>query len=66
MTGPEFCELLGVDYEAVLIKRKEHQEENLRYFIEQLLEIDAVQRALELHLGGVVSWDDDEAPDTQH
>jgi hypothetical protein len=66
MTGPEFCELLGVDYEAVLIKRKEHQEENLRYFVEQLLEIDAVQRALELHLGGVVSWDDDDAPDTQH
>ena len=65
MTGPEFCELLGVDYDAVLTKRKEHQEENLTYFVEQLLEIDAVRRALELVLGGTVSWDDD-GTETRH
>jgi hypothetical protein len=65
MTGPEFCKLLNVDYDAVLLKRKEHQEENLRYFIEQLLEIEAVQRALEQQLGGVVSWDDD-TPHVSH
>ena len=65
MTGPEFCELLGVDYDAVLTKRKEHQEENLKYFVEQLLEIDAVRRALELVLGGAVSWDDD-GTETRH
>ena len=65
MTGPEFCELLGVDYDAVLTKRKEHQEENLKYFVEQLLEIDAVRGALELILGGAVSWDDD-GTETRH
>jgi hypothetical protein len=66
MTGPEFCELLGVDYNAVLTKRKEHQEENLKYFVEQLLEIDAVRGAFELILGGAVSWDDDDTPATTH
>ena len=65
MTGPEFCELLGIDYDAVLIKRKEHQEENLTYFVEQMLEIDAVRHALELVLGGTVSWDDD-GTETRH
>lgn len=66
MTGPEFCELLSIDYEAVLTKRKEHQAENLRYFVEQLLEIDAVKNALNDALGfGAVSWDDEE-PGTQH
>jgi hypothetical protein len=66
MTGPEFCELLSIDYEAVLAKRKEHQAENLRYFVEQLLEIDAVKDALNDVMGfGTVSWDDDE-PDTRH
>jgi hypothetical protein len=66
MTGPEFCELLGIDYDGVLMKRKEHQEENLKYFIEQLLEIDAVKSMLNDVLGfGVVSWDDD-TPETEH
>jgi hypothetical protein len=66
MTGPEFCDLLGVDYDAVLTKRKEHQEENLKYFVEQLFEIDAVRRALELVIGGAVAWDDDDTPATTH
>lgn len=65
MTGPEFCKLLDIDYDAVLTKRKEHQEQNLQYFVEQMLEIDAVRRALELTLGGAVSWDDDE-PGIRH
>jgi hypothetical protein len=66
MTGRAFCELLGVDYDAVLTKRKEHQEENLKFFVEQLLEIDAVKNALNDALGfGVVEWDDD-GTDTRH
>lgn len=66
LTGPEFCDLLGINYDAVLTKRKEHQEENLRYFVGQLLEIGAVKDALNDALGfGVVSWDDDTS-ETQH
>jgi hypothetical protein len=65
MTGPEFCSLLDINYEAVLIRRKEHQEENLKYFVDQLLEIDAVRRAFELVVGGAVSWDDD-GSETRH
>ncbi|HMR34593.1 MAG TPA: hypothetical protein PKA13_24260 [Geminicoccaceae bacterium] len=66
MTGREFCELLGIDYDDVLIKRKEHQEENLKFFVEQLLEIDAVKDVLSEVLGfGNVEWDDD-GSDTHH
>jgi hypothetical protein len=60
MTGREFCELLNIDYEALVIKRKEHQQRNFDYFMDTLLSIPAVLHALEARLGGTVSWDGDE------
>lgn len=46
MTGPEFCELLELDYQSVVAKRKEHQEENLRYFVEELARIPSMRAIL--------------------
>lgn len=67
MTGPEFCELLRLDYEAVLDKRREHQAENLRYFVAELVQIEAVQTALNDALGlGTVSWSDEDPTGELH
>ena len=58
MTGREFCELLKVDYDAVLAKRKEHQVDNLKFFVDELVQIPAVQAALNDALGfGTVDWE---------
>lgn len=63
MTGREFCNLLQIDYDAVLMKRKEHQEDNLKYFVEQLLQIPSVQNALNDVLGfDTVNWDGADPP----
>ena len=42
MTGKELCELLGVDYEDIIKKRKAEQPENLRFFLSELLDIHEV------------------------
>jgi hypothetical protein len=57
MTGREFCELLDIDYDAIITRRMEHQQRNFDCFINTLLEIPAVLRALEVRMGGTVSWD---------
>jgi hypothetical protein len=60
MTGREFSNLLGIDYAAIVTKRMEHQQRNFDCFMDTLLEIPAVLRALETRMGGTVSWNDDE------
>ena len=57
MTGREFCDLLGIDYDAMINKRMEHQQRNFDCFMDTLLEIPAVLRALEIRMGGAVDWD---------
>ena len=39
MTGRELCALLGVDFEALRVRRQSDQADNLEYFIEELLHI---------------------------
>ena len=60
MTGPEFCELMRVSYEDVIEKKEEHQEENLRCFHEDLINIPSTQKFLkeisEQHFGAV-DWE---------
>lgn len=59
MTGVEFCELLGIDRDAILAQRARDQEENLSYFVQELIRIPRVQEALNDTLGlGVVDWAD--------
>ena len=58
MTGREFCNLLGIDYDALILKKKEHQKKNLDYFIDALLAMPSVLRAIEVRMGGTVAWDD--------
>jgi hypothetical protein len=65
MTGHEFCDLLGIDYEAMTTRRMEHQKRNLDCFMDTLLEIPAVLHALEVRMGGTVDWEDGEE-DTVH
>lgn len=65
MTGPEFCDLLGIDYNALIAKRMEHQRRNFNCFMDTLLGIPAVLRAIEVRMGGTVSWDGDEESEIQ-
>lgn len=59
MTGAEFCSLIGIDYESVVLKRKEHQAENLQYFVEEFIQIQSVQAIISNLLGfGTINWDD--------
>ena len=52
-TGREFCELMGFDYDAIVSERRADAEANRRFFIEQLLEIDAVREIAKEVLGDV-------------
>jgi hypothetical protein len=60
MTGREFSSLLGIDYDAIISKRMQHQQRNFDCFVDTLLENPAVLRALEIRKDGIVTWDDDE------
>ena len=47
MTGREFCALLGLDYDDIRETREADQEDNLAFFIEELLEIAAVKSLID-------------------
>ena len=53
MTGREFCELVGLDYERILELRKPIAEGNISYFIRELLKIREVKENIvqELNIG---------------
>ena len=44
MTGREFCELLELDYDAIVRQRTADADANLRYFLSELAKIDSVKR----------------------
>ena len=46
MTGKELCDLLGLDYDAIIRTRLEDAEDNLRFFAEELVKIPAMREAL--------------------
>ena len=46
MTGREFCHLLELDYDEIVEARKVHAEENIVFFLSELIKIDAVKRWL--------------------
>ena len=43
MTGKELCKLLGLNYEEIINSRFYAQKENLKYFVESLLNIDNIK-----------------------
>ena len=46
MTGQELCELLGLDYKAIINSRIHQQIRNLDYFIDGLLKIDVIRATI--------------------
>lgn len=47
MTGREFCELLELDYMEIIKARATQGEENVRYFLTELVKIDSVRKVFE-------------------
>lgn len=46
MTGRELCQILRIDYDAITRGRKADREENLDYFIDQLLSIEEIREKI--------------------
>lgn len=47
-TGQEFCELIGIDYQAIIQEREnKDQPENIRFFCEELLKITECRKIIE-------------------
>ncbi|MBE3023017.1 restriction endonuclease [Campylobacter sp. 7477a] len=47
LTGRELCEILSIDYEEIIQKRKRDMQENFDYFISELLGIPEVRAEIE-------------------
>ncbi len=47
MTGRKFCELLEIDYDEIVEVRKSDTEDNIRYFLEELLRIPETNSIIE-------------------
>lgn len=43
MTGREFCEILKIDYDAIVKMRKDDAEDNFKYVVEKMFEIKEVR-----------------------
>lgn len=41
-TGKELCKILSISYDNIIKQREVHQQHNLQFFVERLLEIDGV------------------------
>jgi hypothetical protein len=50
MTGKEFCDLLGIDYNEIVCLRREHQKVNFHDFIARLLVISSTREEIERQL----------------
>ena len=51
MTGPELCELLGLDYEEIVDIRLRDGPDNVEYFLAELVKIVSVRERLRELLG---------------
>lgn len=50
MTGEELCNIPEISYKNIINKRKEDMENNINYFIEELLSIDDIRRKIKEQL----------------
>ena len=46
MTGKEFCDILGIDYDEILKLRNDDTEDNFAYVVEKMFEIEEVRQQL--------------------
>jgi hypothetical protein len=51
MTGKELCDLIEIDYDEIINKRKEDAEANMTYFIDRLLDIEEIKKRIKEKLG---------------
>ena len=67
MTGKEFCDILGVDYDKILELRKNDTRDNFEYVVEKMAEIpevkDAVVRDYRKHIFEEAFYDEQSAED---
>lgn len=45
-TGKEFCGLIGIDYQAIVLERVKDQKENLKFFCRELLKIKEFKKII--------------------
>ena len=43
MTGREFCNILGIDYDAIVKMRRDDTADNFKYVVEKMFEIKKVR-----------------------
>lgn len=46
LTGKAFCDILNLDYDAIIQSRLEDAEDNLNYFVEELLKIKPIKNKI--------------------
>lgn len=46
LTGKELCKILKIDYDEIVNLRKTDQEDNLKYFVEEMLNIDKIKELI--------------------
>ncbi len=51
VTGKGFCDLLEIDYNAILKERQDAVSDNLPFFLSELVKIDTVKEWLKKHFG---------------
>lgn len=50
MTGKELCEILNISYDEILENRKNDIDDNINYFIDELLKIDEIKEKIKSKL----------------
>ena len=50
MTGNEFCDLLNINYKEIIELRKADVEENIEFFVKELLKIENVRKLVEKYI----------------
>lgn len=50
LTGRDFCKILNINYDEIIRLRMKDAEDNLNYFIDELLKIENVRSLLEKKL----------------
>ncbi|PZS03173.1 MAG: restriction endonuclease [Candidatus Chloroheliales bacterium] len=53
LTGKQFCELIGIDYDGLVKSRQAEQQENLDYLLDQMLAIPAVRELIQAKLSNL-------------
>ena len=46
MTGRQLCDLLGINYDSIIETRKKDAEDNINYFVEQLVKIPLINQKI--------------------